>query len=237
MVAAVLAQVVDNGGRPGHGLPAAGHLAVQHPQGIAVFPAQAVAAQGGAASQQGRQGLPEPGPADRAAQGVDMGRGVGHVEAVDQGAQQKNQLHIRVWRGHTEDFGIDLVELAVAAFLGPLPAEHGADGVEFPDRVLGVHLVLDIGADIWMRWPRAAGSADRPCGRRRCTSPFRRCRCLRRCSGRKARSLHDGNADFAVAEILEQFDGGAFDMLPQFRFTGQDVLEPSDQLNAWLTHG
>ena len=48
--------------------------------------------------------------------------------------------------GLAEDFGADLVELAVASFLRALAAEHWADVVELLVAGEGVHVVFDVGA-------------------------------------------------------------------------------------------
>jgi hypothetical protein len=104
-------------------------------------------------------------------------------------AQQKNQFHIRVRRRDTENLRIDLVELTVAPFLGPFPAEHGADGVEFSDGILSVHLVLDVGAADGCSRLGPQGQQGRLCGPERCTSPFPRYPYPRRCFVRTARSF------------------------------------------------
>jgi hypothetical protein len=166
-----------------------------------------------------------------------MGGGVGHVQAVEEGAQQKNQFHIRVGCRYTENLRIDLVKLTVTAFLGAFPAKHGTDGIEFPDRILGVHLVLDVGPADGCRGLRPQGQLLSFSVRKGVHLFFDDVRVLADTAREQLGLFHDGNADFPVPEIFEQGDGGAFDMLPQLGFTGKDILKPSDQLNVWLAHG
>ena len=47
----------------------------------------------------------------------------------------------------TQYLDIDLVKLAIAALLRPIPAEHGTDGKELGHRFGGMEGVLHIGAD------------------------------------------------------------------------------------------
>src|SRR5271166_2396178 len=86
-----------------------------------------------------------------AAYGVQLQRPVGEAYAVEQGGQELKDLRVSNrglaagGRG-ADDFGVDLVELAVASFLRALAAKHGADREEFVQAALP-EFVLDVSAD------------------------------------------------------------------------------------------
>ena len=83
----------------------------------------------------------------RAAEGIDVRLDIGYVKPGQKCHQNKNQLYIDQRGCHAEHLGIDLVKLPVAAFLWPLAAKHGSQGVDLEGGV-GVHeVVLDDGAD------------------------------------------------------------------------------------------
>jgi hypothetical protein len=97
----------------------AGHFAVQHPQGVAGFAAAAIAAQALVDRvQQGQQGLPEAGAALGAAQGVEVRLCRVTPRRWNNSVQHVDHLGVDVGAGDAEGFGVDLVKLTVAPFLG-----------------------------------------------------------------------------------------------------------------------
>ena len=85
----------------------------------------------------------------RAAKGVDLQDHVGNFRGLKVVAEHGQDLGVDLGVVDTDDFCPDLVELPVTAFLRTLVAEHRADIVEFRDRILGIHLVLNEGAHHW----------------------------------------------------------------------------------------
>ncbi len=160
-----------------------------------------------------------------------MGRDVGHLEALTEGHQQKNQLGIHQRRGHPEDLGVDLIKLPVAPLLGPLAAKHGADGVELAHRVLGVKPVLDVGAHHRGGRLRTQGQQVALAVGEGVHLFFDDVGVFADAAGEQFGFLHDGNADLGKTEFFKKGGGRFLDVLPELHLAGQNVLETSDKLD------
>ena len=108
----------------------------------------------------------------------------GDSQLAQQLVRHRQQLDVGLRLVGADDLGVELVELAEAALLRALVAEHRAVGGELQRRML-LPAVGEIGA-------ADAGGEFGPQGQRcprrgpgRCTSPWRRCRWSRRSSGRR----------------------------------------------------
>ena len=133
-------------------------------------------------------------------------------------------------RGTAKHLGIQLVKLPIAALLGSLPTKHGTDGKKFFNRVSGIQLVLDVGPANRSRGLGPQGDQIALAIRKGVHLFFNDIRILTNAAGKKLGAFHDGNPDLLEAEIGKQGRGRLLDVLPQFRFTRQDIFKPSNQL-------
>ena len=219
-------QETRQGRRIPGGFAAAGHLAVQNAQGVGLPPPQAVRAQALLArGQEIQKGAAEIGPAGRAAQGIDMGLGVGDAQPFQQFHQHDDQLDIGIGRAHPEYLGVDLVKLPIAPLLGPLATKHRPDGVVLLNRILGVDLVLQIGPHHGGRGLGAQGQQIAAAVGEGVHLLFDDVRGFPDAAGKKLGFLQDGQTDFAEPEGAQNFGGRFFDGLPERGFARQDVLE------------
>ncbi len=171
----------------------------------------------------------------RLAQAVDLQFDAIQAEVVPQAGPHQDHFGIDVRPGKADGLDADLVELAVAALLRPLVAEHLADVVEAA-RDLVSQAVLDDGAHATGRAFRAQGQllavqavvegihfllddvghfADGPLEQR--------CR------------LDDGHADRPVAVGFQPGTDGVLEQFPELGFIRQDVVHPAHGLEG-LTH-
>ena len=100
----------------------------------------------------GAEGLDVAGAISGGADGVDFEGPAGDAELVEEGGEHFEDFGVaegafRAGVGGADDFGANLGELAVAALLGALAAELGADVVELGELSGFAELVLDVGAD------------------------------------------------------------------------------------------
>ncbi len=230
--AAVGAQVIEDRGRPGQGLTAAGHLAVEHPQRVLVPAPQAVLAQHVTdRAQHGGERRAEPRPAGIAAERVHVGFDVSYLQPLEEGRQDEDQLGVHQRRAHPEDLGVDLGELPVAPLLGSFAPEHRADGVEPLHGVGRVQLVLDVGPHDGGRGLRAQGDHLPAAVGEGVHLLFDDVRVLADAALEELGPFHDRDPYLTEPEPLEQLLGGALDRLPELHLAGQNVLEASNQLN------
>jgi len=132
-----------------------------------------------------------------------------------------------------ENFDVDLMELAVSAFLGAFAPEHGTDSVELGDRIGGVEMMLKIGPD------------DRGCGfrpeRQAFIAPipegvhllFHDIRSFPYPPGEEIGLFQNGYADLPATEGGEDFPCLVFHILPSPCFLGKDVLKTFDSGNEF----
>ena len=103
-------------------------LAVEESERVAVYPADAVLAEGVAVAGVVR---PEPvdvgGPALRVADGVDGQREVGQADLLQKAPAYFDHLGVNASVGFADDLDSELCVLAIAARLRTLVPEHGAD--------------------------------------------------------------------------------------------------------------
>ena len=86
------------------------------------------------------------------ADGIDFEGPAGDAELVEEGGEHLEDFGVAEGRlaargGRADDFGADLRELAVAAFLRALAAKLRADVIELLELTGFAELVLDVGAD------------------------------------------------------------------------------------------
>ena len=148
MAGAVPAQVVDAAGRRVDGGLARLFLAVQQPQGVRLEPPPAVLVHQPVLPrlEVGPECVDVCGTAGGVADAVEQQRQVGQTSALQQIPAELDDLGVYGRVAVADGLGPELVQLPVAACLGPVVPIHGADVVE-PDR-LGpvVHPVLEVGA-------------------------------------------------------------------------------------------
>src|SRR5208282_902929 len=149
--ASFVQKLADGGKRCDDGL-VFGNFAVEDAQRIGYGAALTVGAHG---SYHGRERLAESfvklSAVGGAAYGVQFEGPVGDADAVEQRGQQFQNFRVAHGRlaaggGGADDFGVNLVELAVASFLRALAAKHRADREELVQAPLP-EFVLDVGAD------------------------------------------------------------------------------------------
>src|SRR5512145_148899 len=122
------------------------HLAVEHPERVALDPLIAVAAElTSAPAEPALQLLQVGGAAGGVTDGVELQLGL-HAEPGEEVLEERDLLGVDGRLGDAEGLAADLVELAVAPLLRPLPPEHRPQ-VEPLLRPLDVGAVLDEGAD------------------------------------------------------------------------------------------
>ncbi len=131
--------------------------------------------------------------------------------------------------GRADDFGADLRELAVAAFLRALAAELRADVVELLELAGFAELVLDVGADDAGGVFGAEGEGLRLFGLR-AGAVFPGVHLLgddvgffADAAGEEGGVFEDGGADFAEVVAGEDGAGGGLDAVPEGRFRRQQV--------------
>ena len=83
----------------------------------------------------------------RIADGVQMEIEILQSEFMENFASHRDDFCIRERRGRTEDFQTKLVEFTVAAGLGTVIAEHGADVEHLMHLLVSIHLMFQIRAD------------------------------------------------------------------------------------------
>ena len=143
MLIASGAEVVENGRRGCGCLTAAGSLAVQRPERVGHISASAVVAQGiQPVVKELPQFLPVSRPAFVAAERVDLQTRFSQAQLREKMAQHGEYLGVNLRIRDTCHFDPDLVELAIAPFLGPFVPEHGPQVIEFGNRVRDMELVL-----------------------------------------------------------------------------------------------
>ncbi len=123
----------------------------------------------------------------------------------------------------TDDFGTDLRELAVAAFLGTLAAEHGADVEELLETGDLIEAMFDVGADDAGRVLRAEGEAG-------IVAVFEGVHLFgddvgffADASREESGFFKDGGADFLIVVGVKKFAGDAFDVVPDRDGRREDV--------------
>ena len=157
-----------------------------------------------------------------------MGLNIRNRQSGKQRCQDKNELSIRQGGIHTENFGINLVKLPVAPLLGSFPAEHGANSVKFAHRVLGIQFVLNIGPHNRCRCFRAQGQEIPFSIGKGIHFLFHNIGIFPDTPGKQLGALHNRNADFFKAKVLQKLNGRLFNLLPKFHFSRQDIFKTSD---------
>ena len=150
--------------------------------------------------------------------------------------------------GGADDFGADLGELAVAALLGALAAELGADVVELGELSGFAELVLDVGADdaggVFGAEGEGLGFLALGAG-----AVFPGVHLFgddvgffADAAGEEGGVFEDGGADFAEVVAGEDGAGDGLDAVPEGGFRGEQVASAADgfegrhgffSLNVW----
>ena len=163
----------------------------------------------------------------------------GDTELVEEGGEHFEDFGIAeggfaAGGGRTDDFGADLGELAVAAFLWALAAELGADVVELLQLADFAELVFDVGAD---DAGGVFGAEGEGLGLFRLSASavlpgvhlfgddvgF-----FADAAGEEAGVFEDGGADFAEVVAGEDGAGGGLDAIPEGRFGREQVARAPD---------
>ena len=92
------------------------------------------------------QRLAEGRAARRVAEAVDLQREPRHAQRGERRVDHLQQLRVGLGAGDAEELGADLVELALAALLRPLVAEHRPGVPELDRPALAAEVVLEEGA-------------------------------------------------------------------------------------------
>ncbi len=151
-----------------------------------------------------------------------------NLQPRKQSHQQKNKLDVGQSGLHAKDLGIDLIKLPVSSLLGPLPAEHGTDGVKFLDRIRGIQSMLNVGPHNRSRGFRTQGNQIPFAIRKGVHLLFDNVRIFTDAAGKELGTLHNGDADLFEAEILQKLTGNFFNCLPQLDFAGKNIFKSSD---------
>ena len=187
----------------------------------------------------GAQGFVVAGAVGLGADGVQFEGPAGDAQFVEEGGEHLKDFGVAegafaAGGGRAEDFGADLRELAVAAFLRALAAELGADVKELLQLAGFAEAVLDVGADYSGGVFRAEGEG----------LGFFRLRAgavfpgvhffgddvgfFAYAAGEEGCVFKDGRADFAEVVAGEDVAGGCLDAVPEGGFRGQQVAGAAD---------
>ena len=232
MVAAGFAQVGRDRGRPGRDLLAGRHLAVQDPQRILREPHMAVRAQRAPAGLRiGHERLAVRRAARRVADAVQVQLNPAQAPGLQQVVKQSHHLGIHGRARRADRLHVNLVELAEAAGLGPLVAEHGPDEVELHQAALGTQAVLDVG-------PHEGGGGLRP--ERQAFAPpilegvhllFDDVGALPDPADEEFGALEGRGADLGIAVAVQHVAGDDLQRLPLPRLFGEDIRCTPDALD------
>src|SRR5208337_1873317 len=150
--AATVVEELGDGGESFYDGLVFGNLAVEDAQRIGYGAALAIGAHGCYhRCERLAEGFVEFYAVGGAAYGVQFERPVGDADTIKQRGQEFEDFRIShrglaAGGGGADDFGVNLVELAVASFLRALAAKHRADREELVQATLP-EFVLDVGAD------------------------------------------------------------------------------------------
>ena len=131
----------------------------------------------------------------------------------------------------------DLPELAVAAALGTLAAELGADVEELAEGARGLHLVLDVGADdaggVFRAEGEGLGLFALGAGAVVPTVHLFRddVGLFADAADKEFGGLEDGGADLTEAVAGEDGTGGSFNAIPEFGFRREKVASAADRFD------
>ena len=168
------------------------------------------------------------------ADGVEVEGPAGDAELVEEGGEHFEDFGIAEGRlaaggGRADDFGADLRELAVAAFLRALAAELRADVIELLQLAGFAELVFDVGADHAGGVFGAEGEGLRLFGLR-AGAVFPGVHLFgddvgffADAAGEEGGVFEDGGADFAEVVAGEDLAGGGLDAVPERGFGRQQV--------------
>ena len=187
----------------------------------------------------GAQGFVVAGAVGGGADGVEFEGPAGDAELVEQGGEHFQDFGVAEgafaaggWRA--DDFGADLRELAVAAFLRALAAELGADVKELLELAGFAEPVLDVGADYAGGVFGAEGEGLGFFGLR-AGAVFPGVHLLgddvgffADAAGEEGGVFEDGGADFAEVVAGEDVAGGGLDAVPEGGFRRQQVARAAD---------
>ena len=153
----------------------------------------------------------------------------GHFQPADLKAPKERidqDEHLRVDRriGRAEGLGVHLVELPEAARLGPLVAEHRADGkdLEEPGRMRQV--MFNIGSDDRSCGLRTKGNGIAPLVLEGIHLLLNDVGRLAQGAGEEASVLEDGNLDLSVSKGFEQPARFGLHHLPQLYLARKDIF-------------
>ena len=148
VVAAWLTQMVQNAGKPVDDGLVGLHLAIQHAQGVGFGAALAIAAHSRSHGfQLLAQALDELRAAIVVAHGIEEKPEIRQAGAAEQFHHHLDDFGVHQRRFRPDGLRADLEELAVAALLRPLAAEHGPHVEQLLHAGALVEAVLDVGAD------------------------------------------------------------------------------------------
>jgi len=168
----------------------------------------------------------------RLAEGIDFQLDAGQAEVVPQASAHEDLLRVNIRSGIAERLHAHLVELAVAAFLRPLVAEHRPHVPELARAVIK-QIVLEHGTHAGCRALRAQRQllavqavlegvhlllddvGDCADGARK-----------------QWRRLDQRHAHRPVAVAAQPITHQFLELFPQFGFVGQDVVHPADRLQC-----
>ena len=164
----------------------------------------------------------------RLTQTVDFKAPLGQAQALPQRHGQQDQLGIHIGTGKAHGFCTDLVELAIAAALRALVAEHGAD-VPHAFAAVVQQVVFNGGAH---QAGRAFGAQRQALAVELVFKGvhllFHNIGHLANAAHKQLRVLHDGRAHIAVGKAAHQVAHLRLQPFPACRFAGKDVIHAFD---------
>ena len=173
-------------------------------------------------------GLPESGTALQTTEGVDFQIEVFKPEAVKKMDQHQDKFGIGARIIGTQYLDVDLMELAVAPLLRPLPPEHGTDGKEPGHGFGGMEGVFQVGADDGCRGLRSECEGFLAPVEKGIHLFLHDIGGFTYPAPEKLGLLQEGNTDLAEPEGAKNIVGRLFDMPPLVCLRRKNILETLD---------
>ncbi|MNC25064.1 hypothetical protein D3C75_731400 [compost metagenome] len=209
------------------------HLAIQHPQRVAVHPRLAVLAQEMPFGlQEAKQRFTVCAAAFRIADGVDLHPHPFQTQLLIDSQSQRNDLGINGGIRSPEGFHAELVELAEASGLRLLIAEHGSGVIQLAHIRLAIQLVFHIGAHHTGGSFRPQGDGPVALVQEGVHFLLHDIRGFPYPPGKQLRMLKNRRPDFLVMESAADIPRGFLDKLPYLYSSRQKILRPFGSLNT-----
>ncbi len=155
------------------------------------------------------------------------------TQPLEEDAQHVHDFRIQHRVVAAESLGVDLVELAITALLRAFMPEHGPEAEELLRYGIRLKVVLDISPDNGRRRFGTQGEPFAFAVGKRVHLLFDDVCAFSDSPGEQFEFFHNRGPDFTIAEVLENLASCTLDLLPPFDLAGENVVHPSDGLDAF----